>query len=144
MRIKKWILFIFVSLFLITGCNNQEDKENIYYLNEKVQDNAFEMVLNDISTTNHFQDVEPENDTYLMLEFKITNLSDEKQMIPIDHHFVLKIDNSNYEDLNHNKDTEIDAKESVMYKVVYDVPEKDFYEIIYNIEQEDSIKFSTK
>ncbi len=146
---------IFVKLVLLctliipfTGCFSVEQlpSKTEFYLNEEaVIDNRYQITLNDIMSQDHFQDVEPENDHYLVLEFKITNISSETQTIDQEKTFRLKIGDTIYADLNHNKNTEIAPQESIMYQLIYDVNELDHYEILfYSGIVDNNIKFITK
>ncbi len=147
---KKFLkVFLLCTIMLpFVGCFSvkQMPSKTEYYLNEEAtMDNIYKISLNDILSQDHFQDVEPENDHYLVLEFKITNISSETQTIDVQKSFQLKIDNTLYPDLNHNKDTEIAPQESIMYQLIYDVNEMDHYEILfYSGIVDNNIKFITK
>ena len=140
------VFFLTFSVFLLVGCNEEVTlNKTEFFLNEEATIDNYTIELNDVITSNHFQDVTPENDTYLTLEFKITNNSNEKQVLDSDKNFDFKIDSIRYTDLNHNKELTLEPNETIMYKVVYDVPEKDSYSLIfYSGVVSNNIKFTTK
>lgn len=142
------IITTLLSLFLLSGCNNLKEPVNNkteFYLNEEAKIDHYNIILNDIVETKSFENNNPENDNYLILEFKITNNSDKTQILNSENNFKLIIDNNTYKDLYHNTETEIQPNESIMYQVIYDVPEKDSYDLyFYSGVVSNNIKFVTQ
>lgn len=145
-------LFCFCSLIalslLMTGCFSVEQPGEVkteYSLNEIANIDFYEITLNDVVTTTHYQDVPPANDTYLMFEFRITNDDEQAHVLSSATNFRFIIDDMTYTDLNHNKDITIQPGESIMYQVIYDVPEEDHYQILfYSGVVSNNIAFTTK
>lgn len=142
------IVATLLSPFLLSGCNNLKEPVNNkteFYLNEEAKIDYYNIILNDIVETKSFENNNPEKDNYLILEFKITNNSNKTQILNSEDNFKLIIDNNTYKDLYHNAETEIQPNESVMYQVIYDVPEKDSYDIyFYSGVVSNNIKFITQ
>ncbi len=140
------VLCLSFGIFLLVGCNEETGPNKTeFFLNEEATIDNYTISLNDVFTSNHFQDVTPENETYLTLEFKITNNSNEQQVLDSNKNFDFKINDKRYTDLNHNKTLTLEPNETVMYQVVYDVPEEDSYSLIfYSGVVSNNIRFTTK
>lgn len=148
MKIKKVILLVLLSVCMV-GCNNLEaptttTNKTEFAVNEIATIDHYKVILNDVIETNTYQEKKPENDTFLILEFKITNESKEVQTISPNVNFKPML-NGTYLDLGHTENIEIPAGESIIYQVVYDVPEMDSYSVLfYSGVVSNNIRFNTK
>ncbi|MEG1495045.1 MAG: DUF4352 domain-containing protein [Bacilli bacterium] len=134
-------------LVFITGCNQLKppiNNKTVFYLNEEAKIDHFKITLNDILEKKEFNSHKPSKGIYLVLEFKIENISNEEQTID-NNSFILDIANDKYLDLNNKNISKLAAKESLMYKVVYDAPLNDDYNInFYSGVVSNNITFITK
>ena len=141
----KYMILLVLLLVPITGCGtSQTENQTVFKINEETTIDGIKIVLNDIQMSQSFQDVKQEKDTYLNLEFIITNTTNQTITIDSTKNFVFKIEEEVYTDLNHNKMIEIAPEETVVYTLIYDVEEQDFYEVLfYSGIVENNIKFTT-
>lgn len=148
MKAKKIILLLIISIFMV-GCGNLDapstPNKTEFTVNEVATIDHYQIELNDVIETSTYQGEKPENDTFLILEFKITNESGEEQVITPNTNFKLMLDDGNYSDLGHTEPVKISANDSIAYQVVYDVPEMDSYSVLfYSGVVSNNIKFNTK
>lgn len=148
MKAKKVVILVLLSI-IIVGCNNLEPttttpNKTEFTVNEIATIDHYKVVLNDVIETSTYQTKKPENDTFLILEFKITNESREVQTISPNVNFKPML-NGSYLDLGHTENMEVPVGESIIYQVVYDVPEMDSYSVLfYSGVVSNNIRFNTK
>ena len=72
-----YIAILLLFTITLTGCANQDktNEQTIFHINEVAEVGDTEIVLNDVYETKNWNDIERENDTYLIFEFRITNHS---------------------------------------------------------------------
>ena len=139
-----YIAILLLFTITLTGCANQDktNEQTIFHINEVAEVGDTEIVLNDVYETKNWNDIERENDTYLIFEFRITNHSKSNLGINSGNNFRLIIDGIQYSDMNNNSTDLVQQDKSMIYQVVYDVPEKDSYELTF-VSGNDSIQFIT-
>ena len=148
MKSKKIILLLIVSILMV-GCGNLDapttTNQTEFTVNEVGIIDHYKVVLNDVIETKTYQGEKPENDTFLILEFKITNESREEQILTPDVNFKLMLNDGTYHDLGNTEITKVPSNDSIIYQVVYDVPDMDSYSVLfYSGVVSNNIRFNTK
>ena len=140
-----YIAILLFFAFILTGCSSQKTKpeKTTFHINEAAEVGDTEIILNDVYETKNWNDIERENDTYLIFEFRITNHSKSNLGINSANNFKLLIDGIQYPDMNNNSTAVIQQDKSLIYQVVYDVPEKDNYDLIFIENNGTNIHFLT-
>lgn len=144
----KYILCFMTLILIFTGCNRKNNIENVkttFKVNEEAKLNNISIVLNDLYEIKNWKDIEREHDTYLIFEFKITNTGKSNVDINSFANFKLYIDGVLYYDLNNSSTAIIQQDKSLIYQIVYDVPDKDSYELNFTSgDNSNNIKFVTE